>query len=243
MTRSIGVVAVIALLILTACAPWVPTWNHNGGIHTLPASSANYALFKFDTQLASATRSRPVTFTMAEGWHWFERGDDLIATRDGVFLEHILIERIHVAQKDQNMGSYNSAYSTKLWPIRTAKNLKRHFVADMSPADAAEVLLASRRNDPAIDGMEVEKIVTRTVAGRQAFRAVFDFNLKENDKTSSFPRYRTIYCGFVDGEWFYGISYTAATRYYFDRDRTAFETFLESVTLGETPEAASRDAS
>jgi hypothetical protein len=33
----------------------------------------------------------------------------------------------------------------------------------------------------------------------------------------------------VIGDWFYGISYTAAAPYYFDRDAGAFETFLDSV--------------
>jgi hypothetical protein len=45
------------------------------------------------------------------------------------------------------------------------------------------------------------------------------------------PLYRSIYCGFMLGDWFYGISYTAAVRYYFDRDADTFEAFLESFRL------------
>jgi hypothetical protein len=100
----------------------------------------------------------------------------------------------------------------------------------MPPADAAEVLLDSRGNDPSVTGLEVHKVVTRTVAGQQAFRAVFDFRLKGAAVDPS-PLYRSAYCGFVLGDWFYGISYTAAARYYFDRDAGTFETFLDSVRL------------
>jgi hypothetical protein len=45
------------------------------------------------------------------------------------------------------------------------------------------------------------------------------------------PVYRSIYCGFMLDEWFYGISYTAALRYYFERDAATFEAFLESIRL------------
>lgn len=45
--------------------------------------------------------------------------------------------------------------------------------------------------------------------------------------------YRSIYCGFVLGEWFYGISYTAALRHYFERDAAAFESALQSFQLVE----------
>jgi hypothetical protein len=102
----------------------------------------------------------------------------------------------------------------------------------MPPADAAEVLLGSRGNDPSVTGLEVRKIVIRTIAGQQAFRAVFDFRLKGSVVDPS-PLYRSAYSGFVLGDWFYGISYTAAARYYFDRDAGTFETFLESVRLAD----------
>jgi hypothetical protein len=232
--------AALSVLVLAAC---MPGWKVAGGSQKLPASSIYLAPEKgvspaLVAAAPSSSReeppSRPVVFDVPAGWHWFDRGDDLIATKDGVFLQHLFIERIHINQTDQRvMGAFPfAAFSSKQWPVRTAKNMKKRFAAGMEPGEAAEVLLDSRRNDPSVTDLEVLKVVTRMVAGQQAFRAVFDFRLKREGR-EPFPRYRTIYCGFVLDEWFYGISYTAASRYYFDRDVDTFETFLQSIRLAD----------
>ena len=240
MTRPalIGAV-VLALLIMAACTP---TWNHDIGPHTLSASAVYLGPGSSEApetgtmagDLGKRTLSRPVAYVIPDGWHWYDRGDDLITTKDGVFLQQFFIERIHVDQTDQPvMGAFPlAAWSTKRWPILTAKNLKQRFAAGMSPADAAEVLLDSRRSDPSVTGLTVQKVVTRTIAGRQVFRATFEFRLKGAAVDPS-PLYRSVYCGFMQGDWFYGVSYTAAARYYFDRDAATFETFLESFRVIE----------
>jgi len=226
----------LALAGTTACTP---SWNHDSGMRTLPASyvslaSTTAAPPKVDIAPSNdggAVHSHPVSFVVPAGWHWFVRGDDLITTRDGVFLQQIFIERIQVDQVDQPvMGAFPLAVlSAKQWPVRTAKSLTKRFAAEMSPADAAEVLLASRRNDPGITDVQVLDVVARTIAGQQAFRALFEFRLK--GPLVDFPLYRSIYCGFMLGDWFYGISYTAAARYYFDRDAGTFEMFLENIRI------------
>jgi len=235
-----GIAVVIPILAGTAaCAP---TWKHAGGPRELSPAGAYLAAGPPDA--AGTLASSPVLFTVPDGWHWYFRGEDFIATRDGVFLQQIFVERLRIDQVDQKVnGAFPLAVlSSKLWPTRTAKSLMERFAAGMPPADAAEVLLASRRNDPSIADLRVRKIVTRTVAGQQAFRVVFDFRLKDAVVDPS-PLYRSLYCGFMRGDWFYGVSYTAAARYYFDRDAAAFETFLESVRLdpsiaGKTGDAA-----
>lgn len=220
--------AVLALAGLAGCAP---AWKHEGGRQAL--SPGLYNPPAADKEEAGRSfESGRVSFTVPGGWHWYVRGEDLIATRDGVFLQQIFLERLHVAQDDQAVwGAFPlSALSAKQWPVRTAKNLKKRFAAGMPPADAAEVLLDSRRNDPAVIDLAVREVVTRTWAGRQAFRAVFEFRLKGSAIGPS-PLYRSIYCGFMNGDWFYGFSYTAAARYYFERDAGTFETFMKSVQL------------
>ncbi len=217
-------------LLLGGAAGCAPKWKEARGAVTLPPAS-------FQTEgaaegSASETESRRVAFTVPDGWHWYRRGEDFIATRDGVFLQQILVERLHLDQVDQKVaGAFPLAvWSVSAWPVRTAKSLPRRFAEGMRPDDAAEVLLGSRRNDPSVNGLEVRKIVTRTIAGQPAFRTDFEFRLA-SELIGPSPRYRTAYCGFVLGDWFYGISYTAAARYYYDRDLAAFEAFLESVRL------------
>ncbi len=225
-------IAGCAALLLAASAACAPTWKHKGGVRELPPARPSAAANSEDAPAAVA--SGRVSFTVPVDWHWYIRGEDFIATRDGVFLQQIFVERLHVDQVDQKVsGMYPLAVlSSKLWPTRTAKSLTKRFTPGMPPAEAAEVLLASRQNDPSVTDLRVLKVVTRTVAGHPAFRAVFDFRLKGAVVDPS-PLYRSAYCGFMIGDWFYGISYTAAARYYFDRDAATFETFLESVRLAE----------
>lgn len=222
-------VCILFLAGMTGCAP---SWNHEGGRQILPPS--HYYLPANPGEERKSLESGRVSFTVPDGWHWFIRGQDLIATRDGVFLQQIFLERIHIAQIDQEVdGAFPLAVlSSKQWPVRTAKSLTTRFIAGMPPADAAEVLLESRRNDPSIVDLEIRKVVTRTIAGQQAFRALFEFRLKAS-MAGQLPLYRSVYCGFMQGGWFYGISYTAAARYYFDRDAATFETFLESIRFAD----------
>lgn len=229
--RRPAIVLFVALL-LAGAAGCVPTWKEARGAVTL--SPASFQPKGATEESASAPASRRLSFTVPDGWHWYRRGEDFIATMDGVFLQQILVERLHVDQVDQKVaGAFPLAvWSVSAWPVRTAKNLARHFSEGMPAADASEVLLGSRENDPSVTGLTVRKVVTRTVAGQQAFRAVFDFRLKSSLLDPS-PLYRSAYCGFVLGDWFYGFSYTAPERYYFDRDAGTFETFLESVRLEE----------
>jgi hypothetical protein len=227
----------LLLVVMTACTP---TWNHTTGAQTLPSSHVNLAPAagaapETDIQTGGTGRtavSSPVALVVPAGWHWFNRGDDLIATKDGVFLQQIFIERIHIDQVKQDVtGAFPLAVlSSKQWSTRTVESLKKRFTAGMLPADSADVLLVSRRNDPKVTELHVRKVVTRTIADRQAFRAVFDFRLKDSVLKPS-PLYRSVYCGFMLDDWFYGFSYTAALRYYFEKDADTFEVFLDSIRL------------
>lgn len=234
MTRpAFFILGALALVVTAGCAP---KWKHEGGRQAL--SPGLYNRPAADGEAGKSYESRRVSFAVPGGWHWYVRGQDLIATRDGVFLQHIFLERIHVGQSDQAvMGAFPfSAMSSKQWPVRTAKSLKKRFAAGMLAPEAAEVLLDSRRNDPAVTDLSVRKVDAVTLAGQPAFRAEFDFRLKDplergQDAVGPFPPYRSVYCGFVLGEWFYGVGYTAAARYYFERDAGTFDNFLESVRI------------
>lgn len=232
--------ACAALAIPAALTGCTPTWKHDGQAQTLaasrmsldpaPAGPADAA--RTDAPPGAESRSRTVSFTVPPGWSWYDRGSDLIATKDGVFLQHLFIERIHVRQVDQQVfGAFPfAAFSSKQWPTRTAKYLAKRFATGMAPADAADVFLDSRRHDPSVAELEVRDVGTCTVAGQPAFRATFEFRLKGSVLRES-PVYRSACCGFVLDDWFYGVSYTAARRHYFAKDEQAFESFLGSIRL------------
>jgi hypothetical protein len=178
-----------------------------------------------------SSASLPVSFALPPGWHWVMRGDDLIATRDGVFLQNITIERIYHAQTDQSDGLFPlAALSSKQWPFRTVKNLKKRLVPGMSSTDAADSILAAQSNNPNVSDFKVLNVVLQDVAGSPGFRALYELKLNLQERSI---RYQGIYCGLMVGKWFYGINYTAVQRYYFEKDAGTFESILQSVRLAE----------
>jgi predicted small lipoprotein YifL len=230
-----GVCAIVLLLEAAACGLG---WKHGGGPLVLPASHSHFSRSRDavpDDAAAAVARNvappRRVSLALPEGWNWVMRGDDFVATRDGVFLQNIVVERIHVGQSTQSAGAFPlAALSSKQWPVRTVTHLKKRFAPGMSAGSAAEVVLDSRRNDPAVAGLEVREIATRTVAGNPAFKLVFDFGL---NVPARMPRYRSVCYGFLRKEWYYGIEYTAAARHYFGKDAETFESLVRSVALAD----------
>jgi hypothetical protein len=176
------------------------------------------------------------------------RGDDMMATRDGVFLQNIFIERIHVDQITQSAGLFRGvAWSWTQWPLHTVKYLKKRFAEGMGSTEGADVILDSLANNPSVTDLQTHEVAPLQFAGNQGFRAVFDFRLNTPDDLSMLlggaisvvdvsgrkTPYRSVYCGFMLGQWFYGISYTAAQRHYFQKDVETFESVLQSFQLME----------
>lgn len=219
---------------MTACTPG---WKRAGGTTTLPALSpqrlpgpASAPDGPAENRGAGNTdRSGRASLALPEGWGWIMRGDDLMATRDGVFLQHILVERIPIDQAVAATDPHPpSERSSEKWPVRTARFARTRLAPGMSPDDLAGYILDSRRNNPGITDLEVRKVEARRIAGYPGFRAVYDFRVTVLQRGTP---YRTIFCGFLRDGWFYGVSYTAALRQYFNRDSETFEAVLQSFRI------------
>ncbi len=228
------------IMILVGTTACNAGWKHTGGVLNLPEVTLYHSSDLGGISPGGADKgrevnktapSRRISFALPEGWHWVMRGDDFIATRNGVFLQNILVERIHVDQVEQSGEMFPfAALSSRQWPVRTLKYLKKRFTPGMPPAEAAEVILSSRENNPGIADFEAGEISMQTIAGHQGFQAVYGFRLDVQGRKTP---YRTLSCGFMLDDWFYGISYTAAKRYYFQKDAEAFNSFLQSFRLVE----------
>jgi hypothetical protein len=227
-------------------------WHHDGGVRKLaPASAPGSAENAADEPgFGSREAARAMTLVLPPDWSWFERGNGLFATRDGVFLQHLFIERIHLEAHDERVvGAFPlEALSAKQWPIRTARHLGTRFTRGMGPLEAAAVLLESRRNDPLVAELELQELVLHPVAGQPGFKLVFEFRLKQAGPRDlelgayGWPPfatqgratpYRTTCYGFVLGDWFYAIGCTAARRHYADAYAGAFDAIVRSVKLVE----------
>ncbi len=232
----IGCCIIMILSNITGCGS---AWKHQGGVVILPEVYPSYSQ---DAGLSpdvgvkapsgrEMTASRRVSFTLPDGWHWLTRGHDFMATKDGVFLQNIFIERIHIDQVEQSDWMFPMiSFSSKQWPVRTVKNLKKPFLPGMSPAEAADVVLSSRASNPGIADLEIREVSLQDIAGNHGFKAVYDFRLNIQGRKTP---YRTVCYGFMLDDWFYSVSYTAALRYYFQKDASAFESVVQSFRLVE----------
>jgi hypothetical protein len=96
---------IIILLFTSACNPG---WKSKGGVQTLSEVYLYHApdpgfLPGAEVKAPEASKtaaSRRVSFALPDGWHWVMRGDDFVATKDGVFLQNIFVERIRADQAE-----------------------------------------------------------------------------------------------------------------------------------------------
>jgi len=147
------------------------------------------------------------TIELPQGWMRWTQGEDsrLLVTRDGVLLQVITVERLRVGQ-----------------PL---KHTNKKLATGMMPHEAAEVLLDNFSSNKDISGVEIKDNRPMTISGKPGFWTVFTYKTKDDLKL------KVVYCGVLDGEWFYGIRYSAAQRHYFDKDLKTFEMVLRSFKL------------
>lgn len=192
----------ILLCAMAACAPWVQV---DGPYST---TSQNFSV------------------DLPRGWMRYNTNNYLYVTRDGFLLQNVLIEQIPIGKPLKEVrGSENYATSGMLVPLEMAKHTTKAFKKDMLPEEAAEVVLDNAALNPAVLDVTLVENVPTTVAGRPGFKVTFTYKNKDE------LRMKSVYCGAVVGEWFYGIRYTAAARYYFDKDAETFERIVASFRL------------
>ncbi|HUJ78882.1 MAG TPA: hypothetical protein VLY45_01050 [Nitrospiria bacterium] len=212
------------LLAVSGCALG---WKLQHGPQTLP--EVNY-IQSTGTE-PSMSWSRRAELTLPDGWRWVMRGNDYVATRDGVYVQNITVERFHVDQVTQSDDPFpQAAISSKQWPIRTVPYLKKRLAPGLAPLAVADAVLASRANNAGVTGFEIKEVTTRAISGYQGFRAVYEFSLEVMGRKTP---YRTLTYGFLLDDWYYGMNYSAARRYYFQKDADAFDAVVRSVRLVE----------
>jgi len=180
-----GLVLVAAGLLLGGCVslPWYPT----GGVYTSEAENFSVELPK--------------------GWMRLNSDEDLLITRDGLLLQHILIERVRVAE-----------------PL---KNTKKTLARGMLPQAVAEVILDNIASSERVLDLKVQENRPVQVGRYRGFKLVYTHKNKDG------LRFRSVLHGLLAGNAFYGIRYTAAERHYFAKDLRTFEQVLASFKLNK----------
>jgi hypothetical protein len=153
------------------------------------------------------SQAQNVTVNLPDGWMRLNTDDYIFITRDGERLQSVLIEVFHVDEK--------------------LKHTKKKLSKGMLPLESSEVIMDNISSNSEIKSFEVKENRSAKVAGHQCFRAIFTYRDGEGLKIKS------VYYGFLDGEWFYGIRYTAPQRHYFDKDFKTFEKIVGSLKLAK----------
>ena len=131
--------------------------------------------------------------------------DYLLITRDGVMLEYIIIEKIYV---EDNL-----------------RHTKKKFRRGMLPQELAEVILDNIDSNQKNLKFKVISNIPQKIGGHSGFKAIFTFNNEGGLK------YKSIYYGFMSGDYFYGIRYNASQRHYFARELETFKHVVASLRL------------
>ena len=162
------------------------------------------------TQVGGLYKNESYNFSaeLPQGWMRWSRGEHLLITRDGLSLQYIQIGRMKIED-----------------PM---KHTKKKFSKGMLPQEASEVALDNMASNPDFLNLEVIENTPATVNGIPGFKAGYTYKNKDG------LRLKSIFYGFIIGDWFYSINYNAAQRYYFDKDLKTFEKVLESFKLIKT---------
>jgi hypothetical protein len=143
-----------------------------------------------------------------QGWYRLNTSKYLFITKDGVPLQNVVVNRISVDEPLEH----------------TKKGLDR----EMLPQEAAEVIIDNTSSDPALLSFTLLENVPMTIYNRPGFKLLYTYKNRDG------LEYKSIYCGFMSGDWLYGIRYSAPSRYYFSKDVGTFEEILNSLQLLKT---------
>ena len=138
-----------------------------------------------------------ISVEFPEGWMRMNTKDVLLVTRDGVLLQYIIIQTLDSSD--------------------ALKYTKKTFRRGMLPQEVAEVILDNKASNPDTLNFKVAENVPAKVGGRPGFKAVYTYKNKDG------LRLKGLFYGAMVGERFYGISYTAAARHFFDLDLKTFD--------------------
>lgn len=158
-------------------------------------------------QAGSSSQSARQNFSVniPEGWNRFSSSEYFMLTREGVFSQYILVLQRRV----------NKPFS------HTKKTLKK----DMPPEEVAGIILDEMNSDDNLLNFKTIEYIPTRVGRYNGFRIVFRYEDKAGRK------FRTVFCGILEGSWFYSLRYCAQEAKYSDKDLEAFKKVVNSFNI------------
>jgi hypothetical protein len=150
----------------------------------------------------------PLTFNAAvpEGWKQIATDDAMMfMTKDGGYKQFVLIRERSLAEPFQFT--------------------KKTMLSGMLPEAAAEIIANEILADSNIRNFSVTENIPARIAGNSGFRLVFVYTDADGYV------FKTLYYGFIKGDTFYNIRYSASQEEYFQKDLKTFEEVFKSFKL------------
>jgi hypothetical protein len=160
------------------------------------------------TRMGGPHSDETYTVSLPDGWMRLNAAPYLLITRDGMLLQRIAVEKRPVDKE--------------------LRNTKRRLKKEMLPQEAAQVIIDDVSSNPNALNFELIENRPAFVSGIAGFRVDLAYKSKDG------LRIRSVTYGFMSGDQFYAISYTAARRHYFDKDLPTFEKVAESFRLSKS---------
>ena len=140
-----------------------------------------------------------------EGWWKPKHINKYLLTKDGALLQYVLIQQRPI----------DLPFS------HTKKKLDK----EMLPLEASGVIIDEIASDRRILNFNVIENIPAMIDGHDGFKILFTYK----DKKGS--TFKTLYYGFISGDFFFNLRYNAAMRHYFEKDIADFEKILSSFRI------------
>ena len=142
-----------------------------------------------------------------DGWWKPEYIDKYIITKDGPFLQYVLIQQRPID--------------------KPFKHTQKKIRSAMLPQEAAGIIIDELASDRYLANFSVIENAPAVIDGHDAFKILFSYKDKKG------AEFKTLYYGFISGDSFYNLRYCAAMPHYFAKDLPTFERIIVSFKLNE----------
>jgi hypothetical protein len=139
------------------------------------------------------------------GWMKYDAGAYVMISRDGPYLQYVLFQERPLE--------------------RPFLNARKRLTADMLPQEAAQIIIDDLSSDPMVANFTVIENVPAVIDDHDGFRLLFRYSDPKG------LTLKTAYYGFIQGQIYYSLRFTAPQRYYFDNDIDVFESMLSKFHL------------
>jgi hypothetical protein len=141
------------------------------------------------------------------GWWKPQYVNKYLLTKDGPLLQYVFIQQRPIDRPFKN----------------TQKKLRKR----MLPLESARIIIDEIASDHKIMNFNVVENTPALIDGHAGFKILFTYKNKKG------AEFKTLYYGFISGDSFFNLRYSAATRHYYDKDIADFEQIVFSFKLVE----------